>query len=140
LLDAHCAAELQPGQSGGHGALHRRQAFAALAAAIAQRGAPAFGALARQETMLPDAATFGRLILSFHKFYSILRARNSAPPMSSEKPENRNAGAYQRTSGCQGRRTCGNVPIWRTERGVYAARPLAIQPSGLFPNLPTILQ
>src|ERR1700743_1515320 len=73
LLDAHCAAELQPGRLGGHERLHRRQAFAALAAAIAQRGATTLGALACQETMLPDPATFGRLILSFHKFITLRR-------------------------------------------------------------------
>jgi len=47
--------------------LHRRQALAALAAAIGQSGATALGALAGQETMLTDPATFGRLILSLHK-------------------------------------------------------------------------
>jgi hypothetical protein len=71
LLDAHRAAKLQPGRLGGHGPLNRREALAALATAIAQGGAPAFGAFASQKTMLPDPATFGRLILSFHKFNSV---------------------------------------------------------------------
>jgi len=67
LLDAHRAAELQAGRFGRHGPSNRRQAFAALAAAIAQGGAATLGALAGQETMLTNPATFGRLILSFHK-------------------------------------------------------------------------
>jgi hypothetical protein len=71
LFDAHRAAKLQPGGLGGHGPSNRREALAALAPAIAQGGAPAFGAFASQKTMLPDPATFGRLILSFHKFNSI---------------------------------------------------------------------
>jgi hypothetical protein len=71
LLDAHCAAKLQPGRLGGHGRSNRREALATLAAAIAQGGAPAFGAFAGQETMLPHAAAFGRLILSFHKINSV---------------------------------------------------------------------
>ena len=73
LLDAHCAAELQPGRLGGHGPLNWREAFAALAAAIAQDRATALLVAARQEPMLPDPATFGRLILSFHKSYSVLK-------------------------------------------------------------------
>ena len=72
LLDAHRAAELQPGLLGGHGPSNRRQAFAALAAAIGQDGATALLVAAREEPMLPDPATFGRLILSFHKSYSVL--------------------------------------------------------------------
>jgi hypothetical protein len=47
-----------------------RQAFAAGPAAIAQDGAPALLAVAGKKAMLPLAAHFGRLILSFHKFKS----------------------------------------------------------------------
>jgi len=47
--------------------LNRRQAFAALAAAVAQRGAAAFGGFAGKKPVLPFAADFRRLILAFHK-------------------------------------------------------------------------
>jgi hypothetical protein len=55
--------------------------------------------------MLPDPATFGRLILSFHKCksYSVLKRVNPRDQRDRETPQNRNAGAYQRTFGCQGR-------------------------------------
>jgi hypothetical protein len=43
------------------------QAFATVAAAIAQDCAATLAVLARQKPMLPDPAPFGRLILSFHK-------------------------------------------------------------------------
>ena len=42
------------------------QTLAAHAAAVAQSRAAALGALASEKTMLPFAAHFGRLILSFH--------------------------------------------------------------------------
>jgi hypothetical protein len=75
--------------------------FAALATAIGQSGATALAAVAGQETMLTDPATFGRLILSFHKSYSV-KSATSAQPRVLEIPKNRNAGAYQRTFECQG--------------------------------------
>jgi hypothetical protein len=53
----------------------RRQAFTALATAVGQGGATALGALAGQEPMLTDPATFGRLILSFHKSNCIQKAQ-----------------------------------------------------------------
>jgi hypothetical protein len=45
---------------------NRRQALAAIAAAIAQRGATASSALTGEKSMLPLAAHFRRLILAFH--------------------------------------------------------------------------
>jgi hypothetical protein len=47
---------------------NRRKTFATEAAAIAQDGPAAFGGFAGAESVLPLAADFGRLILSFHKF------------------------------------------------------------------------
>jgi hypothetical protein len=66
LLDAGGAAELQTLWRFWI-QLHRRQPFAPDAAAIAQRGAPAFGRVAAQKAVLPFAADFRRLILSLHK-------------------------------------------------------------------------
>jgi len=57
---------------------HRGQAFAALPAAVAQRGAAALAAVAREKTMLPLPTAFGRLILSFHKF-NFVSTRNFRP-------------------------------------------------------------
>ena len=49
------------------GASNGRQAFAAHAAAVAQRGAAALGGFAGEKSVLPFAADFRRLILAFHK-------------------------------------------------------------------------
>jgi len=46
----------------------RREAFAALATAITQRGAAAAGGFAVQKPVLAFPADLGRLILAFHKF------------------------------------------------------------------------
>jgi hypothetical protein len=103
---------------------NRREALAALAAAISQSGAATLGALACQEPMLPDPATFGRLILSFHKSYSELSAQIRATNEIGKTPQNRNAGAYQRTFGCQGCRKAGGVLIREGEndkRGRFVA-------------------
>jgi hypothetical protein len=48
--------------------LNGRQAFAAFAAAVAQRGASAPGGFAGKEPVLPFPAHFLWLILAFHKF------------------------------------------------------------------------
>jgi hypothetical protein len=47
-----------------------RQAFAALAAAVAQRGAAGLGGFAGEKPVLPLAAHFLWLILAFHKLTS----------------------------------------------------------------------
>jgi len=51
---------------------------AAGAAAVAQNGPAALAPVAGQKTMLPSAADFGRLILSFHKAFNS-RPENSSP-------------------------------------------------------------
>jgi hypothetical protein len=48
--------------------LYRRQAFAAVAAAVAQDGAAASARIAIEKPVLTLAPDFGRLILAFHKF------------------------------------------------------------------------
>jgi hypothetical protein len=48
--------------------LNRRQAFAAVAAAVAQDGAAALARIAIKKPVLTLAPDFGRLILAFHKF------------------------------------------------------------------------
>ena len=60
-----------------HGS-NRRQAFASHAAAIGQRGLAAFARITVEKSVLPFAADFRRLILAFHKLFSVLPA---------EKPE-----------------------------------------------------
>jgi len=60
------------------GGLNRRQAFASHAAAIGQRGFAALARIAVKKPVLPFAADFRRLILAFHKLFSVLPA---------EKPE-----------------------------------------------------
>jgi len=47
--------------------LNRREAFAALAAAIAQNGAPALARISVQKPVLTLAPDFRWLILAFHK-------------------------------------------------------------------------
>jgi hypothetical protein len=46
----------------------RRQAFAAVAAAVGERGLAAFARIAVEKSVLPFAADFRWLILAFHKF------------------------------------------------------------------------
>jgi hypothetical protein len=46
---------------------NRRQAFAAHAAAVGQRGLAALAGIAVEKSVLPFAADFRRLILAFHK-------------------------------------------------------------------------
>jgi hypothetical protein len=59
--------------------LNGRQAFAALAAAVAQRGAAALGGFAGEKSVLPFAAHFRWLILAFHKLcFSRLRRQMSS--------------------------------------------------------------
>jgi len=50
----------------GHAWLNRRETFAAHAAAVAERGAPALAGIAVQEPVLALAPDFRRLILTFH--------------------------------------------------------------------------
>ena len=45
-----------------------RQAFAAVAAAVGERGLAALARIAVEKSVLPFAADFRRLILAFHKF------------------------------------------------------------------------
>jgi hypothetical protein len=79
---------LSLGASGGMARKSNRgQAFAAHAAAIGQRGTATLGALASQETMLANPATFGRLILSFHKFYFSSGANLRALTNSGKSPK-----------------------------------------------------
>jgi hypothetical protein len=68
--------------------LNGRQTFAPDAAAVAQGGAAASGAFAREKTMLPFAAAFGRLILSFHKFKNTSHPESArANTQARESPE-----------------------------------------------------
>jgi hypothetical protein len=65
--------------------LNGRQAFAALAAAVAQRGAAAPGGFAGKKPVLPFAAHLLWLILAFHKLTSF-RDKTGAREDSSEPP------------------------------------------------------
>jgi hypothetical protein len=58
--------------------LNRRQAFATVAAAVAQRGAAAPGGFAGEKPVLPFAAHFFWLILAFHKFRFRLFSRENS--------------------------------------------------------------
>ena len=52
----------------GHAKSNRGQAFAAVAAAVGQRGLAALAGIAVKKPVLAFAADFRRLILAFHKF------------------------------------------------------------------------
>ena len=52
----------------GHAKSNRRQAFAAVATAVGQRGLAALARITVKESVLAFAADLGRLILAFHKF------------------------------------------------------------------------
>jgi hypothetical protein len=56
-------------------ALYRRQAFAAHATAVGQRGLAALGGVAVEKPVLAFAADFRRLILAFHKFKSMVSGK-----------------------------------------------------------------
>ena len=69
LLDARGAAQAFRRFGGrGHAKSNRRQAFAAVAAAVGQRGLAALAGIAVEKSVLAFAADFRRLILAFHKF------------------------------------------------------------------------
>jgi hypothetical protein len=58
---------------------NRREALATHAAAIGQRGLAALGGITIQETVLPLAADFRRLILAFH---NLINSINRSLPMT----------------------------------------------------------
>jgi hypothetical protein len=61
----------------GHAKSNRRQAFAAVAAAVGQRGLPALAGIAVEKPVLAFAADFRRLILAFHKLGCARARKNS---------------------------------------------------------------
>ena len=73
------AQSLAIGGSARMAGLDWRQAFAALTAAVAQRGAAALGGFAGKKPVLPLAAHLLRLILAFHKLCLF------APPAPNEQ-------------------------------------------------------
>ncbi len=79
LREPRRAAQAQAFRRRGFTKSNRRQAFAAHAAAVGQRGLAALGGIAVQKPVLAFAADFRRLILAFHKFKS-----KSSP---AQKPE-----------------------------------------------------
>jgi len=105
LLDACRASKLQaPWSLRGHAGLEsdRSQPFATHPASIAENSAAALARIAIQEAMLPFAAYFGRLILSFHNSsVSALRGHVSKVPPGQETLRYRNAREYQGSRGCQ---------------------------------------
>ena len=61
----------------GHAKSNRRQAFAAVAAAVGQRGLAALAGIAIEKSMLAFATDFRRLILAFHKLGRARARKNS---------------------------------------------------------------
>ena len=61
----------------GHAKSNRRQAFAAVAAAVGQRGLAALAGIAVKKPVLAFATDFRRLILAFHKLGRARARKNS---------------------------------------------------------------
>ena len=61
----------------GHAKSNRCQAFAAVAAAVGQRGLAALAGIAVEKSVLAFATDFRRLILAFHKLDCALARKNS---------------------------------------------------------------
>jgi hypothetical protein len=57
----------------------RRQAFAAVAAAVGERGLAALARIAVEKSVLPFAADFRWLILAFHKLNLVARWHGKTP-------------------------------------------------------------
>jgi len=66
LFQAHGPGQSKRGPLRGHSKSDRREALAALTTTIPQNGATAPAGIAAQEAVLPSAANFRRLILTFH--------------------------------------------------------------------------
>jgi hypothetical protein len=64
----------------GHAKSNRRQAFAAVAAAVGQRGLAALAGITVQKPVLAFAADLRRLILAFHKLGRARARKNSVLP------------------------------------------------------------
>jgi len=76
--DARGAAQTFRRCSGrGHAKSNRRQAFAAVAAAVGQRGLAALAGIAVKKPVLAFATDFRRLILAFHKLGRARARKNS---------------------------------------------------------------
>src|SRR5437667_2567287 len=66
LLQAHGLRQSQRRPLGGHKESDRREAFAAHTTPVPQYGATTLAGIAAQKAVLPPAANFRRLILTFH--------------------------------------------------------------------------
>ena len=83
--------------------LDRGQAFAAFAAAVAQRGAAAPGGFAGEKPVLPFPADFRRLILAFHKILIIVSgAKTGAWKNTNKTSRVKTRFGVGRGFGCQG--------------------------------------
>ena len=111
LTEAHGATQgcRRFGDSAGMNArgLNRGQAFASDAAAVAQRGFAALARIAVKKSVLPFAADFRRLILAFHKWFSVLPGeRPERARIAMKRLVSRRGSAFKSTSRTQSDAAC----------------------------------